>query len=179
MTIEIAGKPIVIIRDRDGTLRAFYNVCRHRAHKLLTGEGKAARIMCPYHAWTYKLDGQLAGAPHTQHLQNFDPKAIWLEPVQVEEFCGFIYVNLDAKSETLGKLSAIRKVGIGRPMSVADQRSPADCPHQIELEERFLAVYHARFRKDFYARRHEDIQGNHVASIPAIWRRRTAAEFSL
>ncbi len=105
MTIEIAGKPIVVVRDREGTLRAFYNVCKHRAHKLLTGEGKAARIMCPYHAWTYKLDGQLAGAPHTQHLQNFDPKAIWLEPVQVEEFCGFIYVNLDAKSETLSKLS--------------------------------------------------------------------------
>ena len=105
VTIEIAGKPIVVVRDREGTLRAFYNVCKHRAHKLLTGEGKAARITCPYHAWTYKLDGQLAGAPHTQHLQNFDPKAIWLEPVQVEEFCGFVYVNLDAKSETLGKLS--------------------------------------------------------------------------
>ncbi|MBA4095431.1 MAG: ring-hydroxylating oxygenase subunit alpha [Rhodospirillum sp.] len=105
VTIEIAGKPIVVVRDREGTLRAFYNVCKHRAHKLLTGEGKAARITCPYHAWTYKLDGQLVGAPHTQHLQNFDPKAIWLEPVQVEEFCGFVYVNLDAKSETLGKLS--------------------------------------------------------------------------
>ena len=105
VTIEIAGKPIAIVRDREGVLRAFYNVCKHRAHKLLSGEGKTTRIMCPYHAWTYKLDGQLAGAPHTQHLQHFDPKLIWLEPVQVEEFCGFIYVNLDAKSESLSKLS--------------------------------------------------------------------------
>lgn len=105
IAIEIAGKPIAIVRDREGTLRAFYNVCKHRAHRLLTGEGRIARIMCPYHAWTYKLDGQLAGAPHTQHLQDFDPKAIWLEPVQVEEFCGFVYVNLDPKSEPLRTLS--------------------------------------------------------------------------
>ncbi len=58
----------------EGVLRAFYNVCKHRAHKLLTGEGNTTRIMCPYHAWTYKLDGQLAGAPHTEHLVEFDPK---------------------------------------------------------------------------------------------------------
>lgn len=105
VTIEIAGKPIAVVRDREGVLRAFYNVCKHRAHKLLSGEGTTTRITCPYHAWTYKLDGQLAGAPHTQHLQNFDPKSIWLEPVQVEEFCGFIYVNLDTKSESLSRLS--------------------------------------------------------------------------
>ncbi len=105
VTIEIAGKPIAVVRDREGVLRAFYNVCKHRAHKLLSGEGKTTRLMCPYHAWTYKLDGQLAGAPHTQHLQHFDPKAIWLEPVRVEEFCGFVYVNFDTKSESLSKLS--------------------------------------------------------------------------
>src|SRR5262245_15081341 len=105
VTIEIAGKPIAVVRDREGVLRAFYNVCKHRAHKLLSGEGNTTRIMCPYHAWTYKLNGQLAGAPHTQHLQHFDPKSIWLEPVLVEEFCGFIYVNLDTTSEPLAKLS--------------------------------------------------------------------------
>ena len=104
-TVEIAGKPIAIVRDREGTLRAFYNVCKHRAHRLLTGEGKTTKIMCPYHAWTYKLDGQLARAPHTENLKDFDPKAIWLEPVQVEEFCGFIYVNLDTGSPSLKALS--------------------------------------------------------------------------
>lgn len=105
VTIEIAGQPIAIIRDREGTLRAFYNVCKHRAHRLLDGGGKVAVIMCPYHAWTYKLDGQLARAPHTEHLQHFDPKSISLEPVQVEEFCGSIYVNLDTKSPSLKALS--------------------------------------------------------------------------
>jgi choline monooxygenase len=101
VTVEIAGNPIAIIRDRDGTLRAFYNVCKHRAHPLLSGEGKTAVIMCPYHAWTYKLDGQLARAPHSQHLQDFDPTTIHLEPVQVEEFVGFIYVNLDINATPL------------------------------------------------------------------------------
>lgn len=101
IAVEIAGKPIAVVRDREGVLRAFYNVCKHRAHRLLSGEGKATRITCPYHAWTYKLDGQLAGAPHTQHLLDFNPKEIALAPVQVEEFCGFIYVNLDPAAAPL------------------------------------------------------------------------------
>ena len=105
ITVEIAGKSIALVRDREGTLRAFYNVCKHRAHKLLSGEGSAAKIMCPYHAWTYGLDGQLLRAPHTEHLQDFDPKAISLEPVLVEEFCGFIFVNLDSTSDSLSAQS--------------------------------------------------------------------------
>ena len=105
ITVEIAGKSIALVRDREGTLRAFYNVCKHRAHKLLSGKGSAAKIMCPYHAWTYGLDGQLLRAPHTEHLQDFDPKAISLEPVLVEEFCGFIFVNLDPTSDSLSALS--------------------------------------------------------------------------
>jgi len=105
VTVEIAGKPIAVVRDKEGVLRAFYNVCKHRAHKLLTGEGQAARIMCPYHAWTYKLDGQLLRAPHTEHLVDFDPAEIQLSQVQVEEFCGFIYVNLDPGATSLKSLS--------------------------------------------------------------------------
>src|SRR5262249_57588477 len=105
VTVEIAGKPIAIVRDRAGTLRAFYNVCKHRAHKLLRGEGSTAKIMCPYHAWTYRLDGQLLRAPHTEHLRHFNPEAISLEPVRVEDFCGFIFVNLDTTSDSLGALS--------------------------------------------------------------------------
>ncbi len=101
VTIDIAGQPIAIVRDREGVLRAFYNVCKHRAHELLSGEGTTTRIMCPYHAWTYKLDGQLVRAPHTETLEAFDAKEICLDQVQVEEFCGFIYVNLDPAAPSL------------------------------------------------------------------------------
>ncbi|MEL7202627.1 MAG: ring-hydroxylating oxygenase subunit alpha [Pseudomonadota bacterium] len=101
ITVEIAGSPIAVVRGRDGVLRAFYNVCKHRAHELLSGEGNTTRIMCPYHAWVYKLDGQLARAPHTDSLQDFDPGTICLDQVQVEEFCGFVFVNLDPDAKSL------------------------------------------------------------------------------
>jgi len=101
IAVEIAGQPIAVVRDREGTLRAFYNVCKHRAHALLAGEGRSNKIMCPYHAWTYRLDGQLIRAPHTETLENFNVKDICLDQVQVEEFCGFIYVNLDAGTPSL------------------------------------------------------------------------------
>ncbi|MBV7395737.1 aromatic ring-hydroxylating oxygenase subunit alpha [Mameliella sediminis] len=105
VTIDVAGQPIAVVRDRDGVLRAFYNVCKHRAHELLSGEGETSRIMCPYHAWVYKLDGQLIRAPHTETLSNFETKEICLDTVQVEEFCGFIYVNLDPAAASLAELS--------------------------------------------------------------------------
>ena len=105
VTVHIAGMPIVVVRDRDDTLRAFYNVCKHRAHELLSGEGRTTRIMCPYHAWTYKLDGELMIAPETEHLEEFTPSDICLDQVNVEEFCGFIFVNLDPEAKSLREVS--------------------------------------------------------------------------
>lgn len=105
VTAEIAGRPIALVRDRDGALRAFYNVCKHRAHELLSGEGNVNRIMCPYHAWVYRLDGQLVRAPHTETLEAFDTKDICLDQVRAEEFCGFIYVNLDPDAPSLSSQS--------------------------------------------------------------------------
>ena len=67
-TTMIAGRPIAIVRDREGDLRAFYNVCKHRAHELLQGDGETTRIMCPYHAWVYDLTGQLRRAPEPPAL---------------------------------------------------------------------------------------------------------------
>ena len=105
ITAEIAGHPIAIVRGRDDVLRAFYNVCKHRAHELLSGEGKTTRIMCPYHAWVYKLDGQLARAPHTENLHDFDTDEICLDQAKVEEFCGFVFVNLDLNATPLARQS--------------------------------------------------------------------------
>ena len=108
-TIDVAGHPIAIVRNKDGELNAFYNVCKHRAHALLSGDGRTAVITCPYHAWAYNLDGHLVKAPHTEHLENFSTKEICLDSVQVEEFCGFIYVNLDPNAESLAKQSGTLK----------------------------------------------------------------------
>ena len=100
-TINIANQPIMVIRDDKKILRAFYNVCKHRAHKLIDGEGLTNRITCPYHAWTYDLDGKLVRAPHTEKLDKFELKDICLNEVQVEEFCGFVFVNLDKEATSL------------------------------------------------------------------------------
>lgn len=102
---DIQGRSIAVVRDRSGDLRAFYNVCKHRAHHLLVGEGKARVMTCPYHAWSYNLDGKLRQAPHTDALENFDKGEICLDQVRVEEFCGFVYVNLDNNAKPLAEVS--------------------------------------------------------------------------
>jgi choline monooxygenase len=102
---DIAGHSILLLRNGGGDLRAFYNVCQHRAHELLQGEGKTQMIVCPYHAWCYDLDGGLRSARHTEHLEEFNQSEIFLSKVQVEEFCGFIYVNLDLEALSLTEQS--------------------------------------------------------------------------
>ncbi len=105
VTEDIAGMPIVAVRDSNGELRAFYNVCKHRAHHLLEGEGTTKNIVCPYHAWTYDLGGQLKAARHTGSLTDFDVDSICLDTVQIEEFGGFVYVNLDPAAAPLSQQS--------------------------------------------------------------------------
>ena len=112
VTAMIAGQSIAVVRGKDGALRAFYNVCKHRAHELLTGEGRKSVISCPYHAWAYRLDGTLAAAPHTEHLTDFNKNDICLDEVKVEEFCGFIYVNLDPNAPSLAVQSGDLKAEI-------------------------------------------------------------------
>ncbi|MBL7252769.1 aromatic ring-hydroxylating oxygenase subunit alpha [Paractinoplanes lichenicola] len=97
----VAGMPVAVVRDRAGELRAFYNVCKHRAHELLSGAGVTGTIVCPYHAWVYDLDGSLRNARHTASMPGFDRAAICLDRIGVEEFGGFVYVNLDPVAEPL------------------------------------------------------------------------------
>ncbi|MFJ3667334.1 SRPBCC family protein [Streptomyces sp. NPDC090106] len=99
----VAGMPVVVVRDREGDLRAFYNVCKHRAHELLSGSGTTRNIVCPYHAWTYDLGGRLKAARRADAMETFDKSEICLDQVQVEEFGGFVYVNLDPAAAPLGQ----------------------------------------------------------------------------
>jgi len=102
----VAGMPIVVIRDRAGVLRAFYNVCKHRAHELLSGSGTTRNIVCPYHAWTYDLSGGLKAARRADRMPTFDKSQICLDQVRVEQFCGFVYVNLDPVATPLAAQAA-------------------------------------------------------------------------
>ncbi|MEU1513844.1 ring-hydroxylating oxygenase subunit alpha [Streptomyces sp. NPDC005811] len=99
----VAGMPVAVVRDREGGLRAFYNVCKHRAHELLSGSGTTRNIVCPYHAWTYDLGGGLRAARRADAMEGFDKSEICLDQVQVEEFGGFVYVNLDPAAAPLAR----------------------------------------------------------------------------
>lgn len=100
VTRRIAGENLLAVRGRDGVLRAFYNVCPHRGHELLQDSGIAKNVVsCPYHAWTFKLDGELAVARNCEHVAHFDKADYRLTPVQVAEYCGFVFINMDMQAE--------------------------------------------------------------------------------
>lgn len=114
----VAGQPIFVTRDRSGSLRAFYNVCRHRGSLLVAEDGRRDFIRCPYHSWGYGLDGRLLGAPYFKELEVSDGDASRFElanadglrkeefgllPVRVESWGCFVFVNLDPEASPLGE----------------------------------------------------------------------------
>ena len=105
VTASIQGQSVFATRDHNGELRGFYNVCKHRGHELLSGEGNKKLIVCPYHAWCYNLDGSLKAARRSEVLKNFTKSDIHLEPVRVEIFCHMVFVNLDPNAQALAEQS--------------------------------------------------------------------------
>ncbi len=101
VTFSVCDQDLFAIRGTDGTLRAFYNVCQHRAHELLEGSGNKTLISCPYHAWTYETDGKLRKARNSETTPGFDASEICLTEVRLETFCGFVFVNLDDNAKSM------------------------------------------------------------------------------
>ena len=92
---EVAGESVIVVRDQRGEAHGFYNVCRHRGTRLCEDmTGHSSTIRCPYHAWTYGLDGQLVGAPHMDKVQGFDKAEHSLHAIEMALWEGFIFVNL-------------------------------------------------------------------------------------
>ncbi|MBO9401486.1 aromatic ring-hydroxylating dioxygenase subunit alpha [Shimia sp. R9_3] len=102
-TFDIAGESLFAIRGQDQQIRVFYNVCQHRAHQLVEGTGRTRVVVCPYHAWTYELTGQLRAGPNLKALEGFDKSTVCLTEVQAEEFLGFLFVNLDPEAAPMEK----------------------------------------------------------------------------
>jgi Rieske 2Fe-2S family protein len=104
---EVASESLIIVRDKGGEVHGFYNVCRHRGTRLREDRnGHLSAIQCPYHAWTYGLDGRLIGAPHMDQVPGFDKAAYSLHRVNLGLWEGFIFVNLgDASTERGGDRS--------------------------------------------------------------------------
>ncbi len=106
VTAQIVDQDVIVIRSQSGEIRAFYNVCQHRAHELLSGRGEVkSRIVCPYHAWTFDLEGNLTNARHCDHMPNFDKSDYGLVSVRLEIALGFVFVNLDNTAPSLNDVA--------------------------------------------------------------------------
>ena len=102
VTFTVAGEPIVVVRGQDSELRAFFNVCRHHAAAVVTEpSGTASILRCPYHGWSYDLNGALKGTPEFQGVCNFDRSQNGLVPIAVDTWENFVFVNLDPRESSL------------------------------------------------------------------------------
>lgn len=106
-TLEFLGESVVVVRGEDMQVRAFSNVCRHRGSKLVDGhEGCARKLVCPYHAWSYELDGRLTGVPLGATYPTLDKATMGLVPVELEIYRGFVFIRLETGGPSLAEVMA-------------------------------------------------------------------------
>jgi phenylpropionate dioxygenase-like ring-hydroxylating dioxygenase large terminal subunit len=147
-TLRVGEVPLVVVRDRAGTLRAFVNVCRHRGAEVVAGEGRCTTLQCHYHAWTYGLDGALRAAPRSEADPAFERGALGLRSAQVGTWGPFIFVNADAGApplaETLGALPEIvRSGGLDVDELAFHSRAPYSLAANWKVAvENYLECYH-------------------------------------
>jgi phenylpropionate dioxygenase-like ring-hydroxylating dioxygenase large terminal subunit len=140
--------PVVVVRDREGVLRAFVNVCRHRGHLVAEGAGKRGSLQCPYHAWTYALDGTLRRAPRSEREPGFDPDAFSLLPVAVDAWGPLVFVNPDPGAgplaDALGRLpDLVARSGLEPERLRFRERSEWEIASNWKIAlENYLECYH-------------------------------------
>jgi carnitine monooxygenase subunit len=106
-SLELLGDSVIVMRGDDGHVRAFHNVCRHRASRLVDGsQGCAKKLVCPYHGWTYEKDGRLSGVPNKADYSGLDMGALGLIPVQCEIWQGFIFIRLTGDGPSVAAMMA-------------------------------------------------------------------------
>jgi phenylpropionate dioxygenase-like ring-hydroxylating dioxygenase large terminal subunit len=145
---RIGDIPVVGTRDRAGVLRAFLNVCRHRGSVLAAGAGARETLQCPYHAWTYGLDGALKGAPRSKREPGFDCEGISLRPASVGTWGPLLFANPDPEARPLGEvlgelpgLVAAAGIDVERLEPHARTESTVDANWKL-VAENFLECYH-------------------------------------
>ncbi len=148
VTAEFAGEPIVAVRGNDGILRAFFNVCRHHAAAVETrAEGKTHLLRCPYHGWTYSLQGELKGTPDFQGVCDFDKGKNGLLPVAAGEWEGFVFVRLSpdgpSLAEFLGPLvDQFRPMNLSGLHFVERRHYAFDCNWKVFVDNYLDGGYH-------------------------------------
>jgi len=151
VTTTVAGEPIVVVRGDDGKIRGFFNVCRHHAAEVMTDpEGTTPHLRCPYHGWTYGLDGALKGTPDFAGVCEFDRGKNGLVPVRTEEWETFVFVRLDPDGpslrEDLGDLvQQFRPLGLDKLRFFERRIYKFDCNWKVFVDNYLDGGYHIPF----------------------------------
>ncbi len=144
-TTEVNQVPIVVVRNNDDVLQALVNVCRHRMGRIMKGEGTTRVLTCPYHSWAYDLDGKLINAPKMEDKQ-FDKSKCGLQQLRLEQWLGFIFVNLDSNAAPLAPRLESLKTYLNNfhieKMNVISKTVEVWNTNWKILCENFLEVYH-------------------------------------
>lgn len=148
---DAAGTPLLAVRAQDGTVRAFRNACRHRGTQLAAGSGCAKAFVCPYHGWTYTLEGRLRGVPDDYGFPDLDKELHGLVPVDVSERFGLVFVTQDEPRLTDSSLDQLPELIAPEQRLIGTKESEITANWKIMLEG-FLEGYHIRstHRETFY-----------------------------
>ena len=169
-TVDIMDEPIVVVRDKDGSVRAMSAVCQHRAMQVCEGEGNSSTFKCPYHHWIYGQDGRLLGSPAMERTDDFDKADYRLPLLAVEEWQGFIFINFDNAAAPLGPT-----LGRYEPFLENFDLADAICPGTFTLEnlpwnwkvmfENFNDGYHANRLHQYV----QDFCPSDMSAFPVPW----------
>lgn len=169
-TVDLLGEPVIVLRAKDGAVRAMSGVCQHRAMQLCEGQGNDTTFTCPYHHWIYGQDGRLLGAPAMERTEDFDKGDFGLPQLRVEEWQGFIFVNFDPEAAPLGPTLARYE-----PYIANYDLANAVCPGTFTLEnlpwnwkvmfENFNDGYHANRLHQFV----QDFCPSNMSGFPEPW----------
>jgi phenylpropionate dioxygenase-like ring-hydroxylating dioxygenase large terminal subunit len=140
---EAAGIPLVAVRGRDGRVRAFRNACRHRGAQVASGAGCGQAFVCPYHGWTYALDGALRHVPHEHGFPGLDRAAHGLVPVQAEERLGLVFVTQEGGGESAAALDDLPPLIAPAQELLGSHQSEVDVNWKVFLEG-FIEGYHIK-----------------------------------
>ena len=134
LTAQVMDEPLIAVRGKDGAIRVLSNICRHRAMPLVQGSGSTKRFLCPYHAWSYRLDGSLLRAPHMENV-TFDPKECRLPEFPCVEWNGFVYVSLSDDA-----------TGLAAQLSGLDALIQAYDPEAYEIVHSEEEIWHCNWK---------------------------------
>src|SRR5262245_34290555 len=177
---QVGGLPVVVVLDKDSSMRAFLNVCRHRGTVLVNEPQARGTIQCPYHAWTYGLDGSLRGAPRTKDERDFDMACLGLVPVQVDTWGPFVFVNPDMDAPGLDvALGSLPEVVAANGLDVDALRFHHRGAYEIQANwkiaiENYLECYHCQLTHPGFVklideqRQRMEVDGLRLSQFPPI-----------